>query len=72
MLTFSKSNSLCTECIKSSGRGQQTERSALLPFWVYGKAVCMAVAAAIGVTVGFAFLRSAVRRAAMRSGRRKK
>ena len=31
----------------------------------------MAVAAAIGVTVGFAFLRRAVRRAAMRSGRRK-
>ena len=32
----------------------------------------MAVAAAIGVTVGFAFLRRAVRRAAMRSDRRKK
>jgi len=32
----------------------------------------MAVAAAIGVTVGFALLRSVVRRAAIRSGRCKK
>jgi len=43
----------------------------LLPLW-FQKAVNMAVAAAIGVTVGFAFLRSAVRRAAIRSGRCKK
>ena len=34
--------------------------------------VYMAVAAAIGVTVGFALLRSVVRRAAIRSGRCKK
>ena len=53
------------------GRGQQTERSALLPLW-FQKAVYMAVAAAIGVTVGFALLRSVVRRAAIRSGRCKK
>jgi hypothetical protein len=56
---------------QNCGRGQQTERSALLPLW-FQKAVYMAVAAAIDVTVGFAFLRRAVRRAAMRSGRRKK
>ena len=36
----------------------------------FEKAVCMAVAAAIGVTVGFAFLRGAVRRAAIRSARK--
>ena len=35
------------------------------------KAVDMAVVAAIGVTVGFAILRGAVRRAAIRSGRKK-
>ena len=35
------------------------------------KAVKMAVVAAIGITVGFAFLRGAVRRAAMQSGRKK-
>jgi len=56
---------------QNCGRGQQTERSALLPLW-FQKAVYMAVAAAIGVTVGFAFLRRAVRRAAMRPDRRKK
>ena len=56
---------------QNCGRGRQTERSVLLPLW-FQKAVNMAVAAAIGVTVGFALLRSAVRRAAIRSGRCKK
>jgi hypothetical protein len=41
----------------------------LLPFLI--KVVCMEMAAAIGVTVGFALLRSAVRRAARRSGRKR-
>ena len=41
----------------------------LLPFLV--KAVYMEMAVALGVTVGFAFLRSAVRRAARRSGRKR-
>jgi len=44
----------------------------LLPFSAFEKAVFMAVAAAIGVTVGFAFLRGAVRRAAIESARHKK
>lgn len=66
MLTFAQKQQPLYRMHQNCGRGQQTERSALLPLW-FQKAVYMAVAAAIGVTVGFAFC--AVRCAALQCGR---
>ena len=66
MLTFTQKQQPLYRMHQNCGRGQQTERSALLPLW-FQKAVYMAVAAAIGVTVGFAFC--AVRCAALQCGR---
>ena len=73
ILTFIKDAAAFAQHIVKSficGRGKRTSNP-VTPAVFDIKVVCMEMAAAIGVTVGFAFLRSAVRRAARRSARKK-
>lgn len=73
ILTFIKdaaafAQDIVKSCIAAGESGRNIRQP--LPFLV--KAVCMEMAAAIGVTAGFALLRGAVRRAARRSARKKR
>ena len=71
MLTFRKTQPFCRKIVSHGGRGDGQTTARPVPLLFFKKAVDMAVVAAIGVTVGFAILRGAVRRVAIRSGRKK-
>jgi hypothetical protein len=73
VLTFIKDAAAFAQNIVKNGicgRGKRTN-DPVTPAVFDIKVVCMEMAAAIGVTVGFAFLRSAVRRVARRFARKK-
>ena len=70
---FAENAALLQEDRITRRQGRRADNSPARAAFVFSKkAVDMAVVAAIGVTVGFAILRGVVRRAAIRSGRKKR